>query len=303
MSENFYNIPECKFFYVEQNRKIAYFEYGAQNTKIVMCVHGLTRNSSDYHFLALNLEKNGYRIIIPDIAGRGESDNLEDVNDYNYHFYRDDLLKLADFLKIDECFWIGTSMGGIVAFLVNEKMPNFIKKLVLNDIGPQISLKTTKQIHNYFLNMPEKFNSFEEIEKKTKLTFNFFGISKKEDWDFFVLHSIKKNIDNTYSYRYDNKIFNSLSDNYEINKYLRGDGIWSIWSKLKMPILLIWGNLSTMLTSDVIKKMQESSDLQKITIQNVGHTPHFMNEELNNIISIWFKKGILVKNEIKDFRI
>jgi pimeloyl-ACP methyl ester carboxylesterase len=298
---NFYNIPEYKFFHVEQDRRIAYLEYGAQNSQTIICVHGLTRNSSDYHLLALKLEKNGFRVIVPDVAGRGESDNLKNTHDYNYHFYRDDLLKLADFLNVDQCFWIGTSMGGIVAFLVNEERPDFIKKLILNDIGPHISLKATKKIHNYFEKMSSKFESFEAIEKATKLTFTFFGISKKEDWDFFIEHSIKQNSDGTYSYRYDHGIFNSLGESYEINKHLRGDGIWDIWGKLRMSILLIWGNLSTMLTSDVIKRMQETTQLGKITIHNVGHTPHFMNEELNEIVAIWFKEGILIKNDLRNF--
>ena len=303
MNKNLYNIPKYKFFYTESDRKIAYLEYGAQNPQTIICVHGLTRNSSDYHLLALKLEKSGYRVIVPDIAGRGESDNLTNKDDYNYHYYRDDLLKLADALEIPNCFWVGTSMGGIIAFLVNEEQPYFIQKLILNDIGPQISLKTTKQIHDYFSKMPEKFDSFKEIERRTKLTFTFFGISKEEDWNFFIQHSVKKNEDNTYSFRYDSAIFNSLSDNYEINKYLRGDGIWDIWEKLKMPILLIWGNLSTMLTSEVTKKMQNMSgdNLQKITIHSVGHTPHFMNDELNEIIATWFKDGILTKNDIRNF--
>jgi pimeloyl-ACP methyl ester carboxylesterase len=301
MNQDFYNIPRYKFFQVEENRRIAYLEYGENNMNTIICVHGLTRNSSDYHFLSLKLEKNGYRVIVPDIAGRGGSDNLKNSSNYNYHFYRGDLLKLADFLEIKNCFWIGTSMGGIIAFLVNEIRPNFIKKLVLNDIGPQISLKATKQIHNYFLKIPEKYSSLEEIEKRTKLTFTFFGISKKEDWKFFIDHSIKKNDDNTYSFRYDSGIFNSLSDHYEINKDLRGDGIWDIWGKLKMPILLIWGNLSTMLTSDVIKKMQKNADLCKITIHNVGHTPHFMNDDLNKEIILWLKEGFIKQNEIKNF--
>ena len=301
MNHSFYCIPKYNFFNAEQDRKIAYLEYGAHHSNTIICIHGLTRNSSDYHFLALKLEKNGYRVIVPDIAGRGESDNLNNTHDYNYHFYRDDLLKLADFLNIDECFWIGTSMGGIIAFLLNEERPYFIKKLILNDIGPQISSKTTKQIHNYLLKIPEIFSSFEEIERKIKLAFTFFGISRKEDWDFFIQHSIKKNDDNTYSFRYDLGIFNSLSDNAELNKELRGEGIWDLWEKLTMPILLIWGNVSTMLTSDTIKKMQQVRNMDKITICNVGHTPHFMNEELNEVVSIWLQHGQLKQDKIRNF--
>ena len=56
------SIPEYKFFEVTKERKIAYLEYGEQNLETVFCVHGLTRNSSDYHFLAKILENvNGFQ--------------------------------------------------------------------------------------------------------------------------------------------------------------------------------------------------------------------------------------------------
>ncbi len=295
-------LPEYKFFQIEDARKLAYREYGENNVKVVICIHGLSRNSSDYHFLALELEKNNYRVIVPDIARRGASYNLSGPNNYNDPFYRDDILKLIDHLQIQNCEWIGTSMGGIIAFLVNEIRPNLIGKLILNDIGPQIPHKTTQNVLRYFLKSPEIFNSFEEIEKRTKLTFTFFGISKKEDWDFFIENSIRKNPDGTYCFQYHKDIFYSIKDDYVINQSLRGDGAWDLWEKLKMPILLIWGDLSSMLLIDTVKKMKERHDnFDKITIRNVGHTPHFMNAELNNIVITWMRQGILIQDEIKNF--
>ena len=300
---SFTDLPEYKFFQIEDDRKLAYREYGENNNKVVICIHGLTRNSSDYHFLALKLLEINYRVIVPDIAGRGESDALKSPEDYNYHFYRDDILRFLDHLKIENCEWIGTSMGGVIAFLVNEMRSSFITKLILNDIGPQIPYKTTRNILQYFLRSKETFDSFEAIEKQIKLTFTFFGISKKEDWDFFINHSIKQNPDKTYSFRYRKDIFYSIKDDYTINEKLRGDGAWDLWAKLiNIPILLIWGDLSTMLTIDTTRKMQQShSNFQKITIRGVGHTPHFMNEELNSIVVNWMENGVLIKDEIKNF--
>src|ERR1043165_3148818 len=92
--------------------RIAYTEWGTRyNPRILMCVHGLTRNGRDFDFLAEALQSH-YRIICPDVPGRGNSDWLKNSADYTNPLYMVDLLGLMTYLAIPQCDWVGTSMGG-----------------------------------------------------------------------------------------------------------------------------------------------------------------------------------------------
>ena len=57
-------------------RRMAYLEWGSRdNPRVLVCVHGLTRCARDFDFLARKLAAR-YRVVCPDLAGRGDSDWL-----------------------------------------------------------------------------------------------------------------------------------------------------------------------------------------------------------------------------------
>ncbi len=56
--------------------RMAYWEWGApDNPDAVICVHGLSRQGRDFDRLARSLQ-NRFRVICPDVVGRGKSDWL-----------------------------------------------------------------------------------------------------------------------------------------------------------------------------------------------------------------------------------
>ena len=292
------SIPEYKFYEVEKGRKIEYHEYGQSNSEIIFCVHGLTRNSSDYHFLAKILENN-YQIICIDIAGRGASDYLNNPKNYNYHQYVEDILKFLEFKNIKQLNWIGTSMGGVLGILIAAEKKNLISRLILNDSGAFFPMETTEAIYRYLSKIPSKFQTLEEISKKIKMTFGIFGIKHEHEWDFFIEHSIVKNQDRTYSMNYDQKIIESFDKEEEFNKTFRtNNGIFDIWKTVEAKTLVIWGQLSSMLRIETIKKMEEYKHINRISVKNAGHTPHLMSKELNELIFNWLKDKDIGNPEI-----
>src|SRR5690349_9297359 len=94
-------------------RKIFFTEWGEKKNSAVICIHGLTRNSRDFDYLAHELSSDFY-VICPDMAGRGKSSWLEDRSFYNYLTYMNDIGRLLGSLDIDKTHWIGTSMGGLI---------------------------------------------------------------------------------------------------------------------------------------------------------------------------------------------
>jgi pimeloyl-ACP methyl ester carboxylesterase len=171
--------------------------------------------------------------------------------------------------------------------------------LILNDSGAFFPIETTEIIYNYLSKIPNKFETLEDISKKIKATFGIFGIKNQYEWDFFIKNSITQNNDGTYTMNYDQQIVNSFDRNDEFNKQFRiNGGIFETWKKIDAKILLVWGQLSSMLKIETIRKMEEYRKIDRISIKNAGHTPHLMNKELNILILNWLNDKNFSNQEI-----
>ena len=74
--------------------RMAYWEWGdAANPKVVVCVHGLSRQGRDFDTLGSALAAD-FRVIAPDVAGRGQSDWLADPSGYQLPAYVADMVTL-----------------------------------------------------------------------------------------------------------------------------------------------------------------------------------------------------------------
>ena len=74
--------------------RMAYLEWGSpDNPRVLVCVHGLTRCARDFDFLARDLAAR-YRVVCPDVAGRGDSDWLTNPNEYQVSTYVGDMVTL-----------------------------------------------------------------------------------------------------------------------------------------------------------------------------------------------------------------
>ena len=113
----------------EGSHTMAYHEWECANPKAtIIGVHGLTRNGRDFDFFAESLCKE-YRIICPDVAGRGESERLADKAAYNTGTYAMDIVHLLNTLNIPQVYWVGTSMGGLIGMVVAAMFPTYIQKI------------------------------------------------------------------------------------------------------------------------------------------------------------------------------
>src|SRR3546814_5243354 len=113
-----------------------------------MCVHGLTRNGRDFDLLAAALEDR-FRIVCPDVVGRGRSDWLSRASGYAQPQYMADMTVLIARLGVAEIDWLGTSMGGITGMLLAAQPWSPIRRLVLNDVGAFLPKAALQRIAGY----------------------------------------------------------------------------------------------------------------------------------------------------------
>ncbi len=141
--------------------RMAYWEWGdAANPRVVVCVHGLTRQGRDFDTLAQDLARD-CRVICPDVVGRGRSDWLADPAGYTIPAYVADMVTLVARLGVEQVDWVGTSMGGLIG-LGLASLPNTpVRRLVLNDIGPAIEAAALARIGSY-VGQPAHWQTVEE---------------------------------------------------------------------------------------------------------------------------------------------
>jgi pimeloyl-ACP methyl ester carboxylesterase len=196
--------------------------------------------------------------------------------------------------------WIGTSMGGIIGMMIAALPNSPIRKLVLNDIGPQIPIKGLRRLGKY-AGINPIFDSMNDAKQYCKRSYADFGNLSEEQWDKFTENSIKQ-ITNGYTFKVDPGIRTPKSLSQWLKELLRHpakalEGIlydidlWDTWTKIQCPILVIHGKRSDILTSDIIEKMRQTHPNTEVhEIEDAGHAPALLDIKTHKTIYNWLAK-------------
>ena len=266
---------------------IAYTEWGdANNPHVLFCVHGLSRNSRDFDILAEVMQED-YRIICPDMPGRGRSEWLNDPLAYNYATYVADCLSLLNTLGIRQVDWLGTSMGGLIGMLVAIQTPERIRKLILNDVGPHLPVPALKRIQKY-VGLDPRFKTLKEVEQHLRVVMAPFGIKEDAHWRHIAEHSSMVREDGLRSLAYDPAIVQAFQQD-NMGEEAKDVELWHIWEQITQPTLVIRGEKSDILLSATAEKMQATGPkAQLIEFSGIGHAPALMDMAQIAAIHEWF---------------
>lgn len=259
--------------------RMAFVEWGdPANPRVVLCVHGLTRCGRDFDDLARALAAD-FRVVCPDVAGRGQSEWLSDPELYSLPQYGADMLTLVSALAPAELSWVGTSMGGLIGMGVAAQPPGFspypIRRLVLNDVGPVITAVSLQRIKQYLGNAP-RFDSYAEIEGYVRAVSAGFGPLTDAQWQHLSTHVIRRAEDGKFEFLYDPAIAVSYAQALAASGGQDID-LWPIYDRISCPTLLLRGALSDLLTHDTAEAMtQRGPRAQLLEVAGVGHAPTLM---------------------------
>ncbi|HTZ80721.1 MAG TPA: alpha/beta hydrolase [Stellaceae bacterium] len=254
--------------------RMTYYEWaGPAGAPTVLCVHGLTRNGRDFDDLAQALTPH-FRVVCPDVAGRGKSDWLIHAEDYNYPLYLADMVALIARLDVEELLWVGTSMGGLIGMLLAASSGNPIKRLVMNDVGPLLAKEGIQRIGDYVGKDPS-FPSLEALEAHIRGTSAGFGALTDAQWRAMATHMARRGPDGTLRLAYDPKIadvFRTLP-NEDID-------LWAQWDAITCPTLVLRGAESDLLRPADAKAMTERGPRATlIEYPGIGHAPPLRSED------------------------
>ncbi len=254
--------------------RVAYREWGAHdNPRIVVCVHGLTRNARDFDDLA-GVLASSFRVLCPDMPGRGDSEWLRDPADYNTATYLTTLAAMLAHAHAERVDWVGTSMGGLLGMVMAAQPGTPIQRLVVNDIGPVIEPAALTRIASY-VGLDPLFESFAALEAHIRQVSATFGPLSDAQWERLSRSTARQMPDGRWRLKYDPGIalpFRATST--------PPTDLWSLWDAITCPTLVLRGVESDLLSSATAKAMQERGPRAKLVeFAGIGHAPMMLTDD------------------------
>jgi pimeloyl-ACP methyl ester carboxylesterase len=263
-----------------------YLEWGTpdktERKDTLICVHGVTRNAHDFDYLAENL-CDTYRVVCPDVVGRGESDHLAEPQGYDYMQYNADMNALIARLNVTQVDWVGSSMGGIIGMILASVAQSPIRRLVINDIGPEISRDALTRIGNY-IGKSGEFGSIDEVEAHVREIYSEFGPMSDDDWKHMVHYSTRRTKTGKYRFKMDAGVGDAFRDSISLFDV----DMWDTWEKITCPVLILRGKKSSFFSEETAHKMLTCGpEATLVEFDDAGHTPTLRSDEQVNVIRDW----------------
>lgn len=279
-------------FYVEcvsgdSSHRMAYHAWGnPNNSKVLMCVHGLTRRGSDFKTLAEAMCKD-YYVVCPDVVGRGDSDRLANPMLYAVPQYVSDMAALIKKLGVSQVDWFGTSMGGLIG-MVYAAMPNSpIRRLLINDVGPKIEPEAIKRLGSY-VGQPFAFADRADALKRLNEICSTFGEHTPQEWETYNGPMLVQK-DGQWMMHYDPAISVPFASVNPIMAKAGEMAMWHAFKQIHIPILIVRGGNSDLLSASTVAEMcKVNPHARSIEIPNVGHAPAFVKQEQIDLAKEFF---------------
>ena len=256
--------------------RMAYREWGdPRNDRVLVCVHGLLRVSNDFDPLARAL-LDRYRVVCPDVVGRGASGRLRDPKGYHLPTYVADMVTLLARLDARTVHWFGTSMGALIGLLLASLPDAPIERMILNDAGPVLDAAALARIGTYVGEI-QRFPTIEDAEAYIRRISAPFGPHTDAEWRFLTETVMKRDGD-AWIRNHDPAIavpFKAVDPATQAAATL-----WSFYDAIRCPVLSVRGEHSDLLTAATQAEMAtRGPQAEIVTIPGVGHAATFMHDD------------------------
>ncbi len=263
--------------------RMAYWEWGARdNPRVLLCVHGLARQGRDFDVLARALSAE-YRVVCPDVVGRGRSDWLADPAGYVIPTYVADMVTLIARLDVAELHWVGTSMGGLIGIGLASLKGSPVTRLVVNDVGPTIRAEALQRIGGY-LGQPLRWASVDEATDYLVGISAPFGPHTREQWLALSRPMLRPDGDG-FRLHYDPAIalpFRAVTPEMAA----AGEALlWQSWDAIACPTLLLRGAQSDLLAQETAIAMTQRGPRARLhEFEGIGHAPMFQQPDQVEVV-------------------
>lgn len=262
---------------------MAYREWGDPGSKrVLVCMHGMARQGCDFDTLARAMQGE-FRVVCPDIVGRGESDPLADPSAYQVQTYVADMVTLLARIDAESLAWVGTSLGGLIGMVVASLPGSPVRRLVLNDVGPDIDATWIARIASY-LGAPFTWSSEDEAADYLLTISQGFGPHSRAQWMALTRPMLRREGER-FRLHYDPAIALALR---AVTPEVAAAGqtlAWAAYDAIRCPTLLLRGTDSDALTSATARAMTERGPKARLhEFAGIGHAPTLVAPEQVDVV-------------------
>jgi esterase len=244
-------------------RRFHYTEWGAPTSPALVMLHGVTGHARTWDDEAAALATR-YRVLALDQRGHGDSEPATDC-DYTVAAMSADLDAFADALDLASVSIVGLSMGGRVAIAFAGQAPGRVDRLVIVDIGPDISEAGLLRVGTLMAKSPELFTSLEHA-------LAFHRVTNPLYTEAMLLHRVQhgtKPVEGGFTWKYDR----GLREAVRSGTWRDPIDLWPLWRDIACPILLVRGGDSDVLSAETAKRMlDENPNTRLAEVPGAGHT-------------------------------
>ena len=253
----------------------------------LVCLPGLTRNSADFHRLAVDLTSSqpGRRVVCFDSRGRGKSDWDRDAANYILQVEADDVLAGCATLGIKHAVFIGTSRGALLIHALAAMRPGMLAGAILNDAGPVIDGAGLAQIMAYQERLAAP-NSVEEAAKRLKdIQRKAFSALSDEDWMDYARPMFVERKGKLVG-NFDPAIVDALR---AVDLSVPLPTLWPQFEGLRnVPLMTIRGENSTLLSEETVAEMaRRHPRMETVIAEGQGHAPFLHLGQLPRKIAVF----------------
>lgn len=256
---------------------------GPEDGGLALCVHGLTRNAHDFDTLAGALSAS-HRVLAMDLPGRGKSEWLASADDYVMEQYGSDAAVVAGLGEGAGYDWIGTSLGGLLGIALAGMPESPIRRLVINDIAPEVPLGALRRVSSH-IDASNVFENLTQAEEYFRTTLTGMGPLDEAGWEALTLSSVKQT-GSGFEMRHDPGISHNFSNLWFVS-YVT---LWEQWQRIQCPVLVLRGSESDFLTPELVRRMKQTlSHMELLQFEDVGHVPALASADQVDAVCDWLR--------------
>jgi pimeloyl-ACP methyl ester carboxylesterase len=236
----------------------------ASGRPAILMLHGGGQNRFSWKNTGQILADDGFHVVALDSRGHGDSDRSPNA-DYALEFLCGDALRVIDAIG-GPVVLIGASMGGLTGILAaHEAGPAKVTKLVLVDVVPRFEKGGSQRIRDFMFNHVHGFDSLDEAADAVAAYLPHRTKPRSPE-------GLKKNLrerDGRWYWHWDPRFLTKPED----DPAMRVEKIEQAAIDLKIPILLIRGKLSDVVSMDGVRDfLAKVPRAEFVELSDAGHT-------------------------------
>ena len=247
---------------------------GPNDAPTILCLSRFGGNGLEFARFA-ECYSDRFKIISLDRRGHGGSDYLPQEQGYSIQQFASDLFEVIDQLKVSDAIGIGVSLGGQMLGLLHEKYPKILRAAILVDIGPEAPEPEDmeKAMAHMMLTREQLGATYETFAETITAWRNVQGHQwpnvADAEWEILAAATTEQNEDGHWYFTADTDGFMNRQPASPPPDY------WPSWKALShnVPTMLVYGELSNLLSAEIIERMISGTDVQLVSVPGIGHWP------------------------------